>query len=1392
MPTYAAGSASIDISPDLRKFVKELRTDLERIQVDYSVDVDADLTRFRQQIQSLRDQTVNIDADVNTDAAEARLDRLARDRTVNIDVDDHGGLARTTSGAKNAERGLTRMSGVKFGAITAAIAGLVPVLLGAVGAAGALGAVLGGIGAAGLVGSSGIIGAFKSMGDSAEGAGKAADDLADKQHNVEKAARDVAEAQKDLNESQRDAKKAQDDLTKSYEEGRRSLRDLNDELTDSVLNQEDAEIALVRAQENRMKVFRDRKSTRTDRLEANQGVRKAQQRLKEARSETADKRTDVATANAKGVEGSKPVEAAKEKKRDADEKVIDSQNKLADAIYNLDKAQKELAKGAEGGGVDKFAQALAKLSPNAQAFVLAVKALGPAWTDLKMAVQDRLFDGLGESVTTFANQNLPMLKSGLSDIAGYMNTTIKSTLSGLTQEFKNLGASGTLTALKEGIGQALQGVPGMITGITNSVVTMGAVIAPTLGPLFQGIGDAFKAMGPSLGLVGAALSQSLTQLLPQFASFINALSVGLAPVLPVLATLLGALGDALQPLIPPLSQALQILGNTLAEALTVVSPFFAELVGLIADLFKAVSPLVPVFLKVLSAILTPLVGILRSVVQALTPVIQTIANAMTPVIAKLTPILAQVGQIIGQALVKSINVLVPYLPPLLDAWQKMVLALLPLLPPLIQIAASLLPMLVKIIAILLPPLTRTIEMFADLAARVAPLLVTALTWLADKFEWLTGKVGDFADWVSKKLGSIVDWVRSMPGKITQAASGMWDGIKDAFKAMLNWLFQQWNQLSLTLKIPLVNKTITIDTPDIPLLRHSGGPVRGEGTATSDSIPAMLSNGEYVMKASSVNKYGLQFFDQLNAGHYADGGLVGTKKFLQTMVGTPYQMGGFSKAGIDCSGLVGAAVNVVQGLDPFARGRDMSTMNEGQWLAARGFKPGKGGSNTMTIGWYDEGGGANGHTAGHLAGVPFESHGPTGAPAEYGTGEGSNQGIFKQWMHRDLANPIPDPKNPNAGAYGAPFDPNKTDTNTPYDPAAQDQQDGRGNPQKYSPVAPKNENYPTSLSGWAGFVAKGFAEGYAKDTLGTLGISDTPNWLHGAQELDKQVTVTKDGKKLFGSYTGAGAGDGKGDPPPLPGANTSVPSAGPNKNTGMAPGVDPKPANPKDYPFQVTKAAKDMGLPKKGAIIGNATTLVEAGDPPKMYANQSDPETMKFPHDAVSTDYDSSGIFQQRNNGAWGTAADRMDPYKSARMFYTALAKVNGWDSMDPGAAAQAVQRSAFPDRYAAKIPRATELVDKTKLYDTGGWLPPGLTVARNETRKPEAILTAEQWATAERAVQALPPQRAPAMAGAVAGGAGDRYGDNITYQISTARVEDAFLEAQSRQNRRAAAAISRW
>jgi hypothetical protein len=53
----------------------------------------------------------------------------------------------------------------------------------------------------------------------------------------------------------------------------------------------------------------------------------------------------------------------------------------------------------------------------------------------------------------------------------------------------------------------------------------------------------------------------------------------------------------------------------------------------------------------------------------------------------------------------------------------------------------------------------------------------------------------------------------------------------------------------------------------------GGSIRGPGTSTSDSIPAMLSHGEYVVRARAVSHYGTSFMNKLNRMGFAKGGFV---------------------------------------------------------------------------------------------------------------------------------------------------------------------------------------------------------------------------------------------------------------------------------------------------------------------------------------------------------------------------------------------------------------------------------------------------------------------------------------------------------------------------------------
>ena len=87
--------------------------------------------------------------------------------------------------------------------------------------------------------------------------------------------------------------------------------------------------------------------------------------------------------------------------------------------------------------------------------------------------------------------------------------------------------------------------------------------------------------------------------------------------------------------------------------------------------------------------------------------------------------------------------------------------------------------------------------------------------------------------------------------------------------------------------------------------------------------------------------------------------------------------------------------------------------------------------------------------------------------------------------------------------------------------------------------------------------------------------------------------------------------------------------------------------------------------------------------------------------------DSRGLFQQRDNGAWGSYADRMDPFISASNFFKAMMKVEGRDALEPTIVAHRTQRNADPFHYTKYWEPAVMVVEALAGTDTG--LAPGAT-----------------------------------------------------------------------------------
>jgi hypothetical protein len=117
---------------------------------------------------------------------------------------------------------------------------------------------------------------------------------------------------------------------------------------------------------------------------------------------------------------------------------------------------------------------------------------------------------------------------------------------------------------------------------------------------------------------------------------------------------------------------------------------------------------------------------------------------------------------------------------------------------------------------------------------------------------------------------------------------------------------------------------------------------------------------------------------------------------------------------------------------------------------------------------------------------------------------------------------------------------------------------------------------------------------------------------------------------------------------------------------------------------IAQVARDLQVPRYGLQIAIATAIQES----KLV-------------NLTGGDRNSGGLFQQRPSTGWGSRAEVTNPVLAARAFFgkaqhtgnPGLLDIPGWQDMPLTQAAQAVQRSGFPDAYAQWEDLAGDITD---------------------------------------------------------------------------------------------------
>jgi LysM repeat protein len=144
----------------------------------------------------------------------------------------------------------------------------------------------------------------------------------------------------------------------------------------------------------------------------------------------------------------------------------------------------------------------------------------------------------------------------------------------------------------------------------------------------------------------------------------------------------------------------------------------------------------------------------------------------------------------------------------------------------------------------------------------------------------------------------------------------------------------------------------------------------------------------------------------------------------------------------------------------------------------------------------------------------------------------------------------------------------------------------------------------------------------------------------------------------------------------PGQTLAIPAAAAAVSAPAAPVIAGLDAEQVANAQLIVRVGRELGVPDRGIAIALGTGMQES-----------------WLRNLDWGDRDSLGLFQQRPSMGWGSPAEVSDPTRAIRAFYGGVADPNGsrtrglldipgWDAMSFADAAQAVQISAYPERYA--------------------------------------------------------------------------------------------------------------
>lgn len=715
----------------------------------------------------------------------------------------------------------------------------------------------------------------------------------------------VVQAQQGAQQADYALSEAQYNLNQAWERAKENLRQLDDQLNDSKLNVQQAQLAIKEALYQQRLTDQNAYSTSIDREQAALAVARAQQGLVDAQDQLTTSQYKANLANKEGIDGSQEIIQAKQAVVASQYGQTDAQAQYAIAQVNLTntelnnaaqikEARMQLAaaeqdaahqrqmdarsvalaernvgnvvqeqqlqwaamKSTENEAANQLAKDLSRMTPAMRGVVEQILGMSGALDGMKQAAQDAVAPGLSAFVTGLS-QNLPAVTSGVSQMGSVIGQAFGS------------------------IGKALQSQAGQ--GVLQGLIDNGVKLAQTVVPAVTNLGEALAKLGSQKGaadgLAGAfggilngvtMVVQALTPFTGVLSTVFGTLGQALAPIGSLLGTLVGGVAQALAPALQALLPAVTVLAGALGQGLT---PIFQALGPMLLPVAQAVTGIVQAF----SPLLPVIGGIVGKIGEALTPLLQ----ALMPVVTDLAKTLSKD---LSGGLMQTLTATMPLLPILV----KLIDSLLPIIDIVIKLAGVLIEFAAKMTGPVIGAVVAVIGAILNFVASWR----NAVTWVEEAAMWLWHNVFDpLWHGIQSGFNNLTDWFK-----------GAWDIFLSAFKDPVKFLIKTVYDDGIAALWNHVADAIGKKDLELPIIQTyaTGGIVPGRDGG-KDTVPAMLRPEEGVLVPEAVRGIGGPgMVHALNAKY--GGGRPGTDGYHFSSGGIIGSIGGF------VSGLVGDAID----------------------------------------------------------------------------------------------------------------------------------------------------------------------------------------------------------------------------------------------------------------------------------------------------------------------------------------------------------------------------------------------------------------------------------------------------------------------------------------------------